>query len=320
MADLPGIDALLKNGTLKLGNSPDLEIRRISTGIPSLDTLLGGGIPLGHCCQLYGPESTGKTLIAQIIVAAVQKSQHPLAMFMDMEGSYDKVWWDQSGVDTEALLVSHPVTAEAAINVMRGVINSTKELGIIVVDSIAAMIPQPLMDPEKSSEDSRQPGQQAKVLTQMYQQIMPLLDNRIIFLTTNQMRDNIGGHDELAPLPGGRANRHYNHIILRTRRENWITQGDDRIGFYMEIVSRKNKMATVADGDNIKLPFMFTSQIDWTTSYLEDAISQKIITRKGPYYYWGDKNFMGMANLRNFFLENPNENEELKRVLGITTA
>lgn len=316
MADLPGIEELLRKGLIKKGNSPDLEIRRISTGIPSLDVLLGGGVPLGHCCQLYGPESTGKTLIAQIIVAAVQKSQHPLAMFLDMEGSYDKVWWDQSGVDTEALLVSHPTNAEAAINVIRGVMNSTKELGIIVVDSIAAMIPQPLMDPEKSSEDSRQPGQQAKVLTMMYQQIVPLLDNRVIFLTTNQMRDNIGGHDELAPLPGGRANRHYNHIILRTRRESWITQGDERLGFYMQVVNRKNKLATVADGDSIMLPFMFVGQIDWTTSYIEDAIKAKIITRKGPYYYWFDRNFMGMANLRNFFTEFPEEYEKLRGILA----
>ena len=318
MPELKTIEELLKSGIIKKGNDPELIVQRLPLGIPSLDNMLGGGLPIGRCIHCYGPESTGKTLVAQYAVAAVQKSKYPLCLYMDMERSYDEDWWKLSGVDTTQLLVSDPPTAEQAIDIMRGVLNSSEQLGMIIVDSVAAMIPQPLMDPEKSSEDNRQPGQQAKVVTLMYHQIIPLLKNRVILLTTNQMRDTIGGHDEFAALPGGRANRHYNHIILRTRRDSWITEKEDRIGFWLEVVNRKNKLATTADGDSIMLPFMFTSQIDWTTSYIDDAIKAKIITRKGPYYYWNNENYMGMAKLREFFTEHPDELEVLRNNLAVS--
>lgn len=318
--EIPGIEDLLKSGMLKRGSSETLNIRRLPLGVPVLDNMLGGGMPLGRCLQAYGPESTGKTLMCQLAASAVQKSQHPLALYMDMEYSYDEGWWEQSGVDTDKLLVSSPTTAEQAIDVMRGVLNSTKDLGIIIVDSLAAMIPQQEMDMEKSSEDSRQPGLQAKVLTYMYHQVIPLLDNRVIFMSTNQMRETIGGHDDLAALPGGRANRHYNHIVLRTRRESWITHGNDRLGFYMEIVNRKNKMATTPDGESVTIPFMFASQIDWTTSFIDEAIQKKIIQRRGPYYYWHEKAHMGIAQLREFFLANELDFDELKEKLASPTA
>lgn len=320
MPEIPALEALLKAGLIKKGSDPSLNVIRLPLNIPALDNLLGGGVPLGKCIQLYGPESTGKTLLAQIIAAKVQESEFPLVLYMDMEYSYDEAWWKQSGVDTDKLLVSSPTTAEQAIDVMRGVLNSTEELGLIITDSIAAMIPSPEMDMSKSSEDNRQPGLQAKVLTLMYHQIVPMLDNRVIFLSTNQMRDNIGSHDELAALPGGKANRHYNHIILRTRRDEWITQGNDRLGFKMQIVNRKNKMATTADGDHVMLPFMFTSQIDWTVSYLNEAVEKGLITRKGPYYYWKEFKTQGMPNLRNWFMENPTEFEELKNAIGLEVS
>lgn len=319
MPNLPTIEDLLHDGTVLKGNDPSLEIRRLPIGIPSIDALLGGGLPLGHCLQAFGPESTGKTLLTQIAVAAVQKSQYPLAVLMDLEHSYDEPWWRQSGVDTEKLLVSAPQTAEQAIDIMRGILNSSEEVGIIVLDSLAAMIPQPEMDPEKSSTDSRQPGLQAKVITYMYHQILPLLAGRTIFFATNQMRDSIGLAGELDGLPGGRAARHYSHIVLRTRRESWITDNNtkSRLGFYMEIINKKNKLASVPDGEAIKLPFMFSSQIDWTTSYIEDGIRLGFIVKAGPYYKTAGKSFLGMPNLRQFFSDYPEEFEILKTNLGV---
>lgn len=320
MPEIKTIEELMKSGALIKGDDASLEVKRMPLGIASLDELLGGGLPLGRCVQTVGPESTGKTLLSQFAVAAVQKSKYPLALYMDMERSYDEAWWQQSGVDTEKLLVSTPTTAEEAIDVMRGVLSSTQELGIIVLDSIAAMIPQPEMDPERSSTEGRQPGLQAKVITFMYHQILPLLKGRCIFLATNQMRENIGGHDELGALPGGKAARHYSHIILKTRREQWITNNQDksRLGFYMEITSRKNKLAKTADGDCITLPFLFNSQIDWTTSYIEDALKAKLIVKGGPYYKVAGRSFLGMQNLREFFTENPEELEQLRTNLGLT--
>lgn len=314
MTDIKGVEELLKSGMIKRGDDERLVIKKLPIGIPALDNLLGGGMPLGHAVESYGPESTGKTLIAQYVTAAVQASQFTEVLYMDMERSFDEEWWKESGVDTAKLMVSQPATGDQAVDIMRGVLHSAPNLGLIIMDSIAAMTPQVEMDPEKSSED-KTIGLQAKLVTLMYRQIINLLEDRVIFLATNQMRENIGAHDELAALPGGRAQRHYSHIILRTRRESWITEGKNekaRIGFYMDIASRKNKMCATPDGTSISIPVMFKGQIDYTTSYIDDAVKSGLIPRRGPYYSWKEKSYMGMQALRTMFMDNPEELELLK--------
>lgn len=302
------IEELYKKGLIRKGNDSTLRVERISTGIPSLDDLLGGGVPTGRCIQIFGPESTGKNLIAQYMTAGVQKTERPLTLFLDLERSYDEEWWKKSGVDTEKLLVSMPATAEQAIDIIRIMLRKSGELGFIFLDSLAAMIPQALVDPDKSSEDNRQPGDQAKVVTRLYQQMIPLLSNNIAFMASNQMRDNIGGYSETSALPGGRAARHYSHITLRTRRESWIKDANKRvIGYYLELTSIKNKTCSVPDGAFITLPILAESQLDMLTAFLESAIANGSITKRGPYYSWAEHKFLGMENLRNFFRENEEE-------------
>ncbi len=310
------IEELYKNGLLRKGNDRTLKVERISTSIPALDDLLGGGIPTGRCIQIFGPESTGKNLIAQYMTAGVQKTERPLALFLDLERSYDEEWWKKSGVDTEKVLVSMPSTAEQAIDIIRIMLRQSEELGFIFLDSLAAMIPQALVDPDKSSEDNRQPGDQAKVVTRMYQQMIPLLSNSVAFMASNQMRDNIGGYAETSALPGGRAARHYSHIMLKTRRDSWIKDANKRIiGYYLELTSVKNKTCTVPDGSYITLPILAESQLDMLTAFLEAAILNGTITKKGPYYYFDNKNYMGMENLRNHFREDQEEYLKLETAL-----
>lgn len=308
------LDSLIKDGLVKYGNDPRLIIKRMPIGIPMLDDLLGGGLPMGRCTMAYGEESTGKTIIAQYAAAAVQRSERPLVLYMDMERSYDEPWWIASGVDTSQLLVSTPMTAEQAIDIMRSMLQGSSELGMIILDSIPAMTPMPEMDPEKSSED-KTIGLQARVITLMFRQIMPLLEDKVIFYVCNQMRESIGKYNEIAGLPGGRAIRHNSHIILRTRRESWIKDDKANTGFYMEITSRKNKVASTPDGSFVLLPFMFSGKIDMLTAYLEDAKARNIITRKPPYFYWNDKAFHGMPNLRQYFLDNEEEMRTLEALL-----
>lgn len=310
-------EEMLRSGMIKKGNDPYLKVHKLPTGIAPLDTMLAGGVAIGRCTELYGPESTGKTLIGQYIAKAVQESEHPAVLYVDLERSYDEAWWQQSGVDTEKLMVSDPTTAEQAIDIMRAT-SHDPDLGLIILDSIAAMTPQPEMDPDKSSEDNKQPGLQAKVCTLMYRQMVPLLDNRIIFLSLNQMRENIGVHDELKALPGGRAQRHYNHVILRTARESWITDNSSgqRLGFDMEITNKKNKLASTPDGYSITLPFMFNSQIDFTTTYIEEGLRIGLIVKHGPYYNYLGTRVLGKANLRQFFADNPEELENLKNTIA----
>lgn len=312
------IKKLKEQGLIKFGNDESLYLRRISLGLPQLDDLLGGGVPIGRCLLAYGPESTGKTLLAQYITAAVQKTDKPLTLLMDLERCYDKAWWEQSGVDTDQLMVSSPATAEEAIDIMMAVMNEPT-LGLMIVDSIPAMIPAPIADPEKSAED-KTIGLLAKLVTLMYSKLVHALSEKgVILLTTNQMRETIGGYDELAALPGGRAQRHFSQIILRTKREGWIKDNNkNNIGFDMEITSKKNKTCPVADGTSITMPFLAAGGIDLLTAYINDGIKKGFITRKGPYYSYADKNALGVPNLREYFTENPNELETLKVQLMVT--
>lgn len=315
MSDLLSIDDLLKAGLLKKGNDPSLNLGRIPFGIPQIDALLGGGLPLGKMILNYGPESTGKTLISQYTSVAIQKTSRPIVLYIDLEGTYDEEWWKQSGVDTSQVIVSSPATGEQATDVIRAMLYASTDMGLVIVDSLAGMVPQPEADPEKSSSD-KLIGAQARTITQMYRQIKGIL-GPVIFMANNQMRETIGQYDELHSLPGGRAQRHYSHIILRTRRESWINDstGKNRLGFYMEVINKKNKTAAVADGDSIKVPFLFNGAIDMLTSYIEDGVKRGIIAHNGPYYKFAGQSLLGMVKLREFFNEHPDEIEELKGLL-----
>lgn len=305
MPELKTLEQLKKDGSVKMGNDPSLIVEWLPTGLAKLDELLGGGVPLGRCMETFGPESTGKTLIAQYIAKAVQGSERKTVLYIDLENSYDEEWWQLSGVDTTKLVVTKPATGEEAIDIMRGALYGAEEsnLGMIILDSIAGMVPAPEMDPKKSAQDNHQPGLQAKLCTLMYRSIVKMVEqNKVCFYAINQMRDSMGPYpDDVGALVGGRAQRHYSLIMLKTRRESWIKQGDARVGFYMEVTSRKNKLATTPDGTTITLPFLFSSQIDILTADLEDAVAKKIIERKGPYYKFNEQSLLGMPNLRAYF-------------------
>lgn len=313
MADPKTLDQMLKEGLIKKGSDKSFEYDRFPIGIPGIDNLLGGGLPSGRNILLYGPESTGKTLLAQYFARTIQKTSRPYVVYVDNEGTYDELWWSQTGVDTEALMVSRPITAEQTIDMFVGLLRNMNDLGMIILDSIAAMVPAAIENPNLKAEETNQPGRLAHVVTMMYQKIEHLLLTKgVVLVTMNQMRANIGGYDELAALPGGRAQRHYSHIILRTSRENWIKQGEKKVGFNMEIESKKNKTCSVPDGETIVVPFLAAGQIDMLTLYIEDGIKTGIITRAGPYYKTAGKSFLGLENLRNFFLENKDEMELLE--------
>lgn len=311
------IETMMKKGLLKKGSDESLQVIRISSGIELLDELLGGGVPRGKVIQLYGPESTGKTLICQYLTKAVQNTELPMILYVDLENSFDANWWSATGIDMDKLIVTSPASGEEAVDVMLAFLrDKSYKVGLIIVDSLAGLIPSSEVDPDRSTENNPQPGLQARLITRMYGKTKGEQGDTII-VVTNQMRDSIGTqYDELGVLPGGRANRHYCHIILRTRREGWINDSDNNhTGFTMEIISRKNKTCSVADGTSIMLPFDAQNQIDMLIAYTNDALEKKIITRNGPYYAWMENRWLGKANMQQWFKDNPEAVDILKQNL-----
>jgi recombination protein RecA len=318
------LDKLFKDGLIKYGNSPDLVIKHIPSGLEQLDALLGDGVPLGKIIQFYGPESTAKTLLCQYIMAAIQKSENPDIIYFDLEDSFDPEWWAQSGIDLDKMMISAPATGEETIDIIVALLNAPNmKLGAIMIDSLAGMIPQQEADPDRSAEDKTM-GLQAKLITLLYRKLRSGItqsSQKPVILMTNQMRDSLGTmHDEIGALPGGHANRHFTHILLRTRRHSWITEGNSRVGFNIEVISRKNKLAKTADGASIVLPYTFNSQVDILLAYLEEAVERQTIILKGPYYNWGEKKWLGKNAMRDYFRSNPEDLEKLRNDMGVSTA
>lgn len=295
------MDKLFKSGVLRMGNAEELVPERLPTGIAPLDQITGGGLQLGTCTLLVGPESTGKTLLSQYIAASVQKTERPNVLFLDAERSYDVGWWAQSGVETNKLYVARPSSAEELIDITTQVLTEDPTIGLVILDSIAAMPPTRIINESAERHDI---GSLARLVQHLYVKIVPLL-GKTIFLATNQIRDNITGYEER--YPGGHSQRYFSHMILRTRREGWIQENNKRIGFNLEVTTRKNK--TAAPQQSCSIPFHFQGQLDMASVLIDEAIASGRIQQNLPYYkieYEGKlHNLLGKANLRAFVVEHP---------------
>ena len=300
------LDELIAKGLVVKGSDASLDMVRVTSGIPQLDAILGGGYAYGKNVLCVGPESTGKTIIAQYAVA-VQQGLGKRALLIDAEMSFDREWWALTGVNTDELLVSRPPTAEAAIDTIVAML-ADKDLGIIVLDSLATLSPAVIQ--EKGS-GQRTVASLASLITAMYQKLMPV-NKHTIFFAINQLRDNMDGYED--SYPGGRAQRHNSHIILRTRREGWIVEKEQRIGYTMEILAKKNKVG--APMGVVSIPFRFNSQIDMISSYVNEAVERGFIRNAGPYYYWGEIRWLGKGNVVQHFSENEGDLAALKASLG----
>ena len=311
------LDQMVKDGLLMRGDDERLILRRIKTGIPPLDALIGGGLPYSRNTMIVGPESTGKTVIAQYLTKAQQNApERRLVLLIDAEMSFERSWWEASGVNVkENLYVSQPATGEQAVDIMLAVLEAEPELGMIILDSIPALRPKAVVESESAEQNYM--GLLAQLVNKMFTLLMAHPGwRKIAFVTINQIRDNFNGYDEV--WPGGHGLRHFNHLVLRTRRTEWIKEKNRRVGFKMEIYSRKNKVGIPEDA--VIVPFMFTSQIDLIQSYVQEGVAKGVIRASSPYYYvplanGKEQALLGMANLRTFFVENQNMQEWLERVI-----
>lgn len=310
------IDDLVEQGLLMRGDDKRLEIHRLSTGIPPLDDITGGGLPYGRNVLCVGPESTAKTLIAQYIAAAAQR-QGKQVLLVDAEMSYMASWWAESGVNTSDLLVSQPPSGEAAVNLIINMVRTNKELGLIVVDSIAALSPTAVL--EKSSGE-KTVASLATLVNDLYTKLMPI-NKHVVFFAINQLRDNMNGYDD--QYPGGRRLHHDSHIILRTRRKEFMKQGEERVGQVIEVLARKNKMGQPMG--ECELAFRFRGQLDKYTSFVEEALERGIILNAGPYYFWhraaeNEVKWLGKGAVRDWFAADDEAFERLKAELEVKVA
>jgi recombination protein RecA len=281
----------------------------IPTGSISLDIALGiGGLPRGRIVEIYGPESSGKTTVALHAIANAQKAGG-IAAFIDAEHALDPEYAKKLGVDIDALLVSQPDTGEQALEIMDMLVRSGA-LDIIVVDSVAALVPRAEIEGEMG--DSHM-GLQARLMSQALRKMTGALhssNTTAIFI--NQLREKIGvffGTPETTT--GGKALKFYASVRMDVRRIETLKDGQDAVGNRTRVKVVKNKMAPPFK--QAEFDIIYGTGISREGSLIDLGVEVGVVKKSGAWYtYEGDQLGQGKENSRNFLIDNPDLANEIE--------
>jgi recombination protein RecA len=298
-----------KGAVMKLGDpSVMMNIETIPTGSLGLDIALGlGGIPKGRIVEIYGPESSGKTTVTLHMIAEVQK-RGGLAGFIDAEHALDPVYAKSIGVDIDNLYISQPDNGEQALEITETMVRSGA-LDIVVVDSVAALVPKAEIDGEMGDSHV---GLQARLMSQALRKLTAVISKSnctVIFI--NQLREKVGvmfGSPETTT--GGRALKFYASVRLDVRRIESLKQGGEVVGNRTRIKVVKNKIAPPFK--EAEFDIMFGKGISYEGDVLDLAANTGIVNKSGAWYaYEGNKIGQGRENSKQYLLDNPSMCNEI---------
>ena len=299
---------------MPLGIDAQKPIEGISSGSLSVDLALGGkGFPRGRIIEVFGPESSGKTTIALHAVAAAQRAGG-IAAFIDAEHALDPSWAKKLGISLESLLVSQPTSGEEAMNIAEMLIKSNA-VDIIVIDSVAALVPQKELDGEMGDSFV---GLQARLMSQAMRKLTgAIAKSKTTVIFINQIREKIGvmfGSPETTP--GGRALKFYSSCRVDVRRIGTLKDGEEVVGQRVKVKVVKNKVAPpfrVAEFD-----MMHADGISVEGDILDLAIIAKLVDKTGTWLRYGETHLgQGREKARQFLKDNPAVAQEIReKILG----
>ena len=298
-----------KGSIMKLGSNEHREIDVVPSGSISLDVALGiGGYPKGRIIEIYGPESSGKTTFALHAIAEIQK-QGGKAAFIDAEHSLDPNYASKLGVNINELLLSQPDNGEQALEICEALVRSGA-IGIIVIDSVAALVPQAEIEGEMGDSHV---GLQARLMSQALRKLSGIINKtNTVAIFINQLREKVGvmfGNPEVTP--GGRALKFYSSIRLEIRRSEQLKSGSDVIGNKTSIKVVKNKMAPPFKTCSVDI--MYGEGISVEGELVDLASEAAIVEKSGAWYsYNGEKIGQGKENAKQFLRDNPTIKEEIE--------
>lgn len=297
-----------KGSVMKLGDRAKVDIDAISSGSLAIDYALGiGGYPKGRICEIYGPESSGKTTLALHAIAECQKAGGRAA-FIDAENAIDPMYAKKLGVNIDELILSQPDSGEQALEITELLVRSGA-IDLIVIDSVAALVPQAELDGEMSDN---QVGLQARLMSKAMRKLAGVMnrsDCTAIFI--NQLREKVGimfGNPETTP--GGRALKFYSTIRLDVRKGEALKSGTDIIGNKVNVKVVKNKVAPPFKVAPIEI--MYGEGISHIGEVINMGVDLDIIQKSGAWFsYNGEKIGQGRDSVRQMLIANPEMDAEI---------
>ena len=302
-----------KGAIMRLGEaSAHMQIEAIPTGSISLDLALGiGGIPRGRVTEIFGPESAGKSTLAQHIIAEAQKIGGTAA-YIDVEHALDPTYAAACGIKIDDLLVSQPDTGEQALEITEALVRSNA-VDVIVIDSVAALVPRAEIEGEMG--DSL-PGLQARLMSQAMRKLAAAISrSRTAVIFINQLREKVGivfGNPEVTP--GGRALKFYSSVRIDIRRIESLKQGQQFIGSRVRAKVVKNKVAPPFRSAEFDIMFVGKELgISRQGDILDLAVDMGIVKKMGAFFSYGEQRLgQGRENAKEFLRENPDLTREIE--------
>lgn len=294
---------------MKLKDAQKVNVDVVPTGSFSLDLALGVmGIPRGRIIEIYGGESTGKTTLSLSILAEAQKMGGVTA-FIDAEHALDPDYAKRIGVNTDDLLISQPDSAEQGLQIVESLVRSG-EVDIIVVDSVAALVPKAEVAGEMGE---MQIGLQARLMSQALRKLSGIVSKtKTVIIFLNQTRMKIGimfGNPETTP--GGLALKFYSSVRIELRRIAQIKVGEAIVGNRIKAKVVKNKVA--APFKTAEFDIYYNEGISKVAELINMAVKEGIIKKSGAHLQYGDiKLGAGLEKAKEFLKENPKIVKEMK--------
>jgi recombination protein RecA len=298
-----------KGSVMKLGETPPTQVAAIPSGSLALDLALGvGGIPRGRITEIFGPEASGKTTLAQHIIAETQK-KGGVAAYIDAEHALDPVYAAHCGVNVDELLISQPDTGEQALEITEALVRSGA-VDVIAIDSVAALVPQAEIEGEMGDAHV---GLQARLMSQALRKLAAAIGKSgtaVIFI--NQLREKVGiifGNPEVTP--GGRALKFYSSVRIDLRRVESISRDNSIIGSVVRAKVVKNKVAPPFK--TAQFDIMFDHGISKVGNLVDLGVELGVIKKSGAFFSHGDVRLgQGRENAKEYLNQNPELAQEIE--------
>lgn len=297
-----------KGSIMKLGERPNVDVDVIPSGSLMIDNVLGvGGFPKGRIIEIYGPESSGKTTLALHAIASCQKEGNRAA-FIDAEHAIDPKYARNLGVNIDELVLSQPDSGEQALEIAEVLIKSGA-IDLIVIDSVAALVPQAELDGEMGDANV---GLHARLMSKAMRKLAGAMNhNKCTTIFINQLREKVGviyGNPETTT--GGRALKFYSTIRLEVRKSEAIKNGTELIGNKVNIKVAKNKVAPPFRTASVEI--YYGEGISHYSEVIQLAVDYGIIDKAGAWFsYKGEKIGQGQNAVKAFLKANPSIDQDI---------